>query len=363
MGTALAFSVRAERPTAPAPNARDERILQLCGPGDAILHAAARQVANQKLEGKDTWSMLELGRYLQTRGLAHAGARAWTLKGSTVDRRVALVRLRAWLASNHPRVARRCGVASVQDSARGEVLTVVTAPRYADFRSPLPQNVRTGAWVTIDAVLYQGADRPAIVVLRPRGAPRTIPSSYDRHTRRVVGRFMADRSGTWVVQVVANTRGGPLPVLQSEVRVGSAVSLASSYVPGESAGLGLSDADALFAKLNSARRSERVGMLIRDRDLDQVAEQHVMRMMKLGRIVHDTGEGSPPERVAEAGIRSREVGENVSKASNPSLAHRALWNSPSHRTNTLHPRFERVGIAARRDEKGNVWVTQLFAGR
>jgi uncharacterized protein YkwD len=348
---------------AAAPDVRDEGLLQLCGEGDATLHHAARHVAARALEGKRPLTMVELGGWLRAWSEPHPGARAWTIKGSVVDRTHAIGRLRQWLAKQDESAPRRCGVANVQDSEHGEALAVVTVPVFADLQMPVPRTLPQGRWVTVDARMMQWADAAKVVVLGPRGAPRTIPTSYDPRQRRIVGRFMADRQGTWLVQVLATTRTGPRPVLESEVRVGEAVEGAPVVVPGENAGKGLSDADAMFAKLNEARRSEGLQPLKRDPILDSVAENHVRQMMKAGIVAHDVGDGTPPERAAEAGVSSSEVGENVSRAKSTNLAHRALWDSPSHRTNTLYPRYMRVGVSAARDAQGRVWVAQVFAGR
>ena len=55
------------------------------------------------------------------------------------------------------------------------------------------------------------------------------------------------------------------------------------------------------------------------------------------------------------------MAERASAASSQN-AHRALWSSPSHRSNMLSGEFTRVGIAVVKDAEGRVWVTELFAG-
>lgn len=347
---------------AAAPDARDQALLEICGEGHETLHGTARHLAERALDGQRPWTMVELARHLRTWGIPQTGARAWTLRRDDVDRGVAKARLQRWLNSLERTVRRRCGVASVRDSTRGEAVVVVAVPVYADARIDVPNHVRQGSWVTVDAVMHAQAHEAKIVLLGPRGAPRTIPSSFDRVKRRVVGRFMADRTGAWLVQVVATTATGPRPVLESQVLVG-VPSDANVLIPGLSAGLGLPDAESVFSKLNDARRVEGLRELARDPLLDRVADAHVREMMHRNVVAHDVGDGAPPERAAEAGEQSSEIGENVSKAANAALVHRALWESPSHRANMLHARYDRVGVAARRDARGRVWVTQVFAGR
>jgi uncharacterized protein YkwD len=73
------------------------------------------------------------------------------------------------------------------------------------------------------------------------------------------------------------------------------------------------------------------------------------------------GDGTPQARIHAAGIQVVVAGENVAHAANLRRAHRALWSSPSHRDNMLHPRFDVVGIGIAEDEDGTVWVCQVFA--
>jgi uncharacterized protein YkwD len=56
------------------------------------------------------------------------------------------------------------------------------------------------------------------------------------------------------------------------------------------------------------------------------------------------------------------TGENVAHATTVALAHRALWASPSHRANLLRREFESVGVAVARDDRGDAWVVETFAG-
>jgi uncharacterized protein YkwD len=174
---------------------------------------------------------------------------------------------------------------------------------------------------------------------------------------------MADQAGPWLVQVLATTDTGPRPVLEADLTAGGAEALRAgpAAVPGIHAGQQIADpSDALAAMLREARRLEGLPPLLRDPVLDRIALEHVRRMMQTGLVAHDVGDGTPPERAAAAGVTPGEVGENVSRAATPSLAHRSLWESPSHRRNLLHERYQRVGVAAVRDGRGEIWAAQLF---
>jgi len=347
---------------AQAPDHRDQRLLDVCVPGGRVLHDVAYAMATRLLEGQTAWTTLELSEHLRARGEPHPAVRAWSLRMPRMNRNRAEKGLKSWLASHPEGQRRRCGIASIEDSQRGDVLTMLTVAVLADLLTPIPKTVRQGQWITLDAVLHDGAVEGRVVVLGPRGLPRVIPSSFDPATARVVARFMADRQGDWLLQVVGTTDAGPKPMLEAQVRVGPRQAVTHVPVPGEAAGHGLSDEQAMVAKLNAARVEEGLLPLVVDAQLTALAREHAKTMMASGAIGHDMGDGSPPQRLARAGGCAKEVGENVSRATSVTLAHLALWKSVSHRTNLLHPRYERLGVSALRDEKGMLWIVQIFAG-
>lgn len=343
--------------------ATDTRAPQ-CQPGDTRLNALAELVRQRAAQGRGAPSAVELGELLRAQGEPHAKARAWTLTTARTDEAAIARRKAAWLATLHPSGALRCGTARGRDARGGESIAVVAVDVLADLRQDLPLQVRTGAWVTVDAEMKVRASGAKVVTLGPRGMPHTILTSFDRTTGQIVARFRADSDGAWLVQVLADIDVGPMPVLEARVNAGDGVhaSAGDLRAPGEEIAASVSsDEAALLVMLDAARVMENLGALERDPQLDRVAASHVAEMIAAGRIGHDVGDGSPPERIHEAGVSAREAGENVAKAPTAILAHRALWWSPSHRANMLFPRYSRVGVAARRDADGVVWVTEVFA--
>jgi len=252
----------------------------------------------------------------------------------------------------------------VKDVHRGVAVAVVTVDALADLRRDIPRDVRQGTWITLDASMRVPATSAKVVVLGPRGLPRTVPTSFDAETGQIVARFNADTPGAWMVQALAGLDVGPWPVLEARVYVGMGKrrDLRAIEAPGERlAASEPDDARALHAMLDAARATQRLPPLDRDAGLDRVAAAHVQEMMAAGELGHDVGDGTPPVRLEQAGIVARDAGENVARALSAALAHRALWWSPSHRANMLHERYSRVGIAAQRDAAGLLWVTQVFA--
>jgi uncharacterized protein YkwD len=114
--------------------------------------------------------------------------------------------------------------------------------------------------------------------------------------------------------------------------------------------------------LSVARAAAGQRELARDSRLDQVAVAHSSRMNRTQTLAHDAGDGNPDERLHAAGLDVGIAGENVARASTLAQAHRALWDSPSHRLNMLRPEFQRVGIGVTHGQGGDVWVTEIFTG-
>ena len=340
---------------------RDAALLSLCGAGDTSLHAAASQVASRTLRGEPAPDMHALTSSIHRLGEPHVRARAWTIRARSISRDDARTRLQAWLANVDAAGTRRCGVASIVDSEQGEAIAVVVVHATADLANPIPTRVRSGSWITFDAAVLVPSSFAKVVVMAPRGAPRTVPTSFDPRSRRVMARFMADVPGHWTAQLLIAGSAGPLPSLETDVFADVAPESASMTAPGEQAAGGVTDeGTALTVMLNATRKSENLAPLVRDVRLDAIAARHVHAMMRTGVMGHEAGDGTPPSRIDRAGIAVKESGENVAHAGSVALAHRVLWASPSHRGNMLHARFRRVGVAAARDAAGAVWVTELF---
>jgi uncharacterized protein YkwD len=132
--------------------------------------------------------------------------------------------------------------------------------------------------------------------------------------------------------------------------------------PGEDTGAGAADAQRLAGMVAAARAAAGLPPLARDARLDAVAQAHAARMATTRELAHDAGDGDPVGRLRAAGLEPRDSGENVAHAATVPLAHRALWTSPSHRANLLGRDYAALGVAVVRDEHGDAWVVETFAG-
>jgi hypothetical protein len=350
-----AETIGSPRPGTPV-KGRDRELSSVCPDSDVALRTVAAQLAAHTVAADDAEAITYA---LRAAGDPHVWPRAFLLEGKSIDPDDAKARLKAWLSSFRSPARLRCGIV-VERSADREVVAAVAVDVHADLAS-MPVRARPSSWVEVEAKVLAPAVGAKVLVLGPTGATRTLLTSFS--DGRVKARANVDQPGTWLFQVLLDGVNGPRPVLEAYVFAGVEPPGArpNRPVPGEEAGVDGDAAMALARMMMLARRSESLPGLVRDTTLDRVARNHAERMMRAKKLGHDVGDGDPKERLERAGIALSQVGENVAHAANLVLAHRALWGSPSHRDNILHPRFDRVGIGVSADADGSVWVTQLFA--
>jgi hypothetical protein len=242
------------------------------------------------------------------------------------------------------------------------VLALVQVDARANL-APLPIAPAVGQTLTLDAEVDAQATDVELVVLPPQGRPRPVRVKLDG--ARVTAKLRLDQEGPWVVQLLANDEGGPLPVLSATLWAGGMPQAsdadAGRSVPGESAPTeGQSPEDALLSMSNAARTLSGLPALERSQKLDALAREHSQLMLERGAILHDAGDGPPPRRVETAGIAARSVGENVARAPSAARVHRILWQSPSHRGNLLFPHFDEIGIGMAAASDGQLYTTLLL---
>lgn len=343
-------------------NHAEAALLALCGPADTALMDVAALVAKRQLDGAHNLTADELAFALRAAGDPHVWPKAWSLSGTNLDDADVLSRLKTFMSSTRTLGTRRCGVSRQKGQGDDGAATVITIDALADLM-PLPTSARVGQWINLEGVMLVPASGVQVVLLGPRAAPKTVPSSLSGG--RIRSTFSVDQPGAWLVQVLATVSTGPRPVLEATIFAGQKPpnEFVRAPVPGEEAAQGVTDhADAMLRMINAARVAEGRRPLTRDPALDAVARAHSEEMKKARIVGHDVGGGDPRARLEAAGITSSVAGENVASASSLENAHRALWASPSHRGNLLLERFTRVGVAVVQGADGAFWVTEMFAG-
>jgi hypothetical protein len=339
-------------------------VLPQCAGYDAALTRVAQAVAERQAARQPGFEISELVVMLRALGSPLVWPFVWTLEGNDLGADVLGERWEASLDPVPSGAERRCGVARVGASRGVEVVAAVAADVLADL-APLPMRARLGEWLRLEASLVGARSGGTVVLLGPRGAPRTVPSRLG--SGRLYSVFTLDQAGLWRVQVLLSTEHGPRPALEAWVFVDEEPSFraGSSPAPGEGADVGMDGPlgrvrASLLEMVNAARFSEQRAPLRREERLDALAQEHAEAMRRSGRTAHDTGQGLPAERIARSGLRAFRVGENVARARSLSSAHRALWESPAHRGNLLDEGFDAIGLGIAVEPSVGVWVCELF---
>ncbi len=347
----------AARP-AHAPDPVLEPLLELCGPGDSALHEAASKLLTPALENLDLDpSVVTFA--VRTSGSPYVRPRGLRLERHGFDLALLEEPVRGWLKELGPSALRRCGIAMLAESDGEYRVSLVSADAPARI-APLPSQVSTGERLSFRAVLRVPTSYAELVVLGPRGTPRTLAAALDG--REVSADFYLDGQGVHRLQLMVDAEGGPEAAAEAWVAVGTRLPSEPLVepVPGERAARpGQTPEAQLTAMLNAARLSEGMPRLTRDLRLDRLAQQHARAMQLAGRLAHDLGDGNPLWRAQAANVASMATGENVARAPTLARAHRAIWESPSHRANLLG-HFDAVGIGVRRDPLGEWWVCELL---
>lgn len=334
----------------------------MCGTADAALVAVAERNTKRQLEGSEIYGADELAFTLRASGDPHVWPRAFSIAGSSLEDDYLKKKLKGWMDGWSTLGTKRCGMSKSAKADGTTVFSVIAVDALADMTS-LPTTARVSQWITLEGKMLVPATAVKVVLLGPRGLPKSVTASLTND--KIKSTFSVDQPGQWLVQVLATVSTGPRPVLEGLVFAGTTppTKFTRATVPGEDAGKEIKDdAEAVFKMLSAARTAEGAKALTRDTALDKLAKAHSDEMAKAKMVGHDVGGGDPAARIKAAGIKAKIAGENVASAGSTQNAHRALWVSPSHRSNMLSDEFTKVGIAAVKDADGRVWVTQLFSG-
>lgn len=339
---------------------RDIPLYALCGANDAALQSVAQRNLASFLDGGALLTSDDLSFTLRAEGDPHVWARAWSVSGQILEEDDIARRMKGWIAGFTALGERRCGIARGTRRDGASVMVAVGIDALADM-APLPTSARVGQWLKLEGTMLVPASAVKVILLGPRGAPKTVVSSLSGDAIRST--FSVDQEGPWLVQVLATVSTGPRPVLEAMVFAGSTPP--SRFValpaPGEEAAKGAEDdPDALLRMVNAARAAEGLPALARDSRLDKLAQAHADEMVKARMVGHDVGSGDLRTRMTASGLRVRIAGENLASARSIEHAHRALWASPSHRDNILYNDFRRMGVASVRAGDGAVWVAEVF---
>jgi uncharacterized protein YkwD len=119
----------------------------------------------------------------------------------------------------------------------------------------------------------------------------------------------------------------------------------------------------LLELTNAERKKEELPPLKASALLSKAARAHSQNMAKQGKLEHELDEKTPVDRIKETGYKIRRAGENIAFGTEDlSLADIVkLWmESEGHKANIMNPDFTELGVGIARNEKGEIYYTQVF---
>jgi uncharacterized protein YkwD len=113
---------------------------------------------------------------------------------------------------------------------------------------------------------------------------------------------------------------------------------------------------------NKERDKEKLLPLEPNALLFKAARAHSANMAKTGELSHVLDGKDPGKRLDAVGYDWLEVGENIAQGTDETLADiMKLWmGSELHRANILNKDFKQIGIGIVKNDKGEVYYTQVF---
>jgi uncharacterized protein YkwD len=244
---------------------------------------------------------------------------------------------------------RKADAVIVCGSAQSERGRLVLATARAGWLDPLrPESTR------VRGRLADSFSKPELVVQDGTGGLTRI--ALDREALRRGIPISPELARPALVQLLARGPAGPRPIA---ARVLPAV----KDRPPSSEPASITDpASTLVEKVTALREHAGLRALRDNPLLQKVAQAHAARVCAENRVAHEIEAGrDPKQRLREAGIEARRVGETVASAQSLTAAFAAFERSPSHRLTLLEPGFTDVGTADATGPKGRRCVVVLLA--
>ncbi|MFQ3652512.1 MAG: CAP domain-containing protein [Gemmataceae bacterium] len=124
----------------------------------------------------------------------------------------------------------------------------------------------------------------------------------------------------------------------------------------------------LLDAANESRSKEKIGKLVANRTLTEIARKHAENMARQEKMEHVLDGKGVAARAQEGGYNYQVIGENLAQATgdkeapapSPEVIHKHWMESKPHRVNLLNPKFEHIGIAIVKSPKGTYFYCQVF---
>jgi uncharacterized protein YkwD len=122
------------------------------------------------------------------------------------------------------------------------------------------------------------------------------------------------------------------------------------------------DEKTVLELTNKARAEKNLAPLTINTLLTNAARGHSANMAKKGEMNHVLDGKNPADRVKDAGYQYSYAGENIAVGENVTVQQifEQWMLSKGHRDNILKAEYREIGIGIARNDKGEVYYTQVF---
>lgn len=124
------------------------------------------------------------------------------------------------------------------------------------------------------------------------------------------------------------------------------------------------DEQRLLDLTNAERKKENLPLLAPHPLLFKAALAHSKNMAKHEKLEHDLDCKTPFDRIDDVKYHFQRAGENIARSDGETSMEEILklWmDSEGHRANILKATFTEIGIGLFKNEKGELYYTQVFA--
>ncbi len=222
--------------------------------------------------------------------------------------------------------------------------TIVTIHRGVTLDEPLPVTAAPGDLVRVAGALRRGYFAPR-VLYEPPGRP-VSELDATAEDRRVHAALSFDAGpGAYGIELLADSRHGPVVLLNHRVWVGTAPPALPTVRIAPPPAEGTPPDRGLFELVNQERLRSGARPLEWDPRLAQVAAAYAGTLRRLSTLAHHSSdEGTLASRLRLAGLRFERLAENLAEADGPAAALDAFRASPGHKRNVVDPGLTHVGV-------------------
>ena len=237
-----------------------------------------------------------------------------------------------------------------------KIIALVAHPKF--ILDPLARHVSPRTDFKVAGRVSPGISDVSVMTLDENGHQLTVPAHIENDQ---LSAPLNLSPGQWTIEVVGDTKFGPLPLGQFKLCAGC---LSDRVFRAPNPQPDLTDTPPerqLMSLINESRRRFGLAPIAHHPILGSVARAHTKDMLNHDFIGHrSVTTGEIEERLKRVNLTPSMFGENIAKNTSIEDVHRSLMHSVSHRLNILEPSFTNVGLGIEYAD-GHWTVTEVFA--